>query len=227
MSADAKRIAVCWSGGKDSARAYLWSVAAGYDVVCLVSALQAESDAVAFHGTPRALLEAQAHAIGVPLVAREFTAETAGEAWLDLLGRARELGASAGIFGDDYRSPSRDAFYREVFDTAGVELLYPLEGLPSEESVAQLIADGVRALIVAADKARTGAGVLGRELDADTVAMLAARPDVDVGGAYGEFHTLVLDAPFFHERLEVRDPAVVDAGKYLRLDIRAWEAVAK
>jgi diphthamide synthase (EF-2-diphthine--ammonia ligase) len=62
-------IILSWSGGKDSSLA-LAALRADprYDVVALLTSLTSGYDRVSIHGVRRVLLEAQAAAVGLPLV---------------------------------------------------------------------------------------------------------------------------------------------------------------
>src|SRR5688500_6646663 len=62
-------VALSWSGGKDSALALQHLRASGrHDVVALLTSVTREYDRVSIHGVRRALLHAQAAALGLPLI---------------------------------------------------------------------------------------------------------------------------------------------------------------
>ena len=62
-------VALSWSGGKDSSLALQQLRASGtHDVVALLTSVTREYDRVSIHGVRRALLEAQANALGLPLI---------------------------------------------------------------------------------------------------------------------------------------------------------------
>ena len=70
-----KSPALCcsWSGGKDSCLALYESLAAGGQLACLVTMFTEDAHRSRSHGLAREVLEAQAAAIGVPLLAAAAT----------------------------------------------------------------------------------------------------------------------------------------------------------
>ena len=65
---DREKIALAWSGGKDSAMAlYELRRSRRYEVVSLFTTVAAEYDRVSHHGVRAALLRLQALAIGLPV----------------------------------------------------------------------------------------------------------------------------------------------------------------
>jgi diphthamide synthase (EF-2-diphthine--ammonia ligase) len=63
-----QKAVLCWSGGKDSARA-LYEVRLGgqYEIVSLLSTVTRDYDRVSMHGVRTALIEEQARKLGLPL----------------------------------------------------------------------------------------------------------------------------------------------------------------
>ena len=64
-----------WSTGKDSAWALKAARSQGFEIVALLSTLNAQFKRVAMHGVREELLDAQAEALGLPLVI------SAGQPW--------------------------------------------------------------------------------------------------------------------------------------------------
>src|SRR5215207_7084736 len=62
-------VALSWSGGKDSSLTlHHLRTTDDYEVVALLTSVTREYDRVSIHGVRRSLLEAQAEALGLPLV---------------------------------------------------------------------------------------------------------------------------------------------------------------
>src|SRR4051812_38480903 len=64
-----RKYALMWSGGKDSALALNRAHSRGLNIVRLINFYEASTGRVRFHATAVAMVEAQAAAIGIPLVA--------------------------------------------------------------------------------------------------------------------------------------------------------------
>ncbi|MCY4554399.1 MAG: hypothetical protein OXC79_12070 [Candidatus Poribacteria bacterium] len=58
--------------------------------------------------------------------------------------------------------------------------------------------------------------ITGRYLDPERIAELKELP-IDACGEQGEYHTWVLDAPFFNEPVQLEGTRVVDAAEYCYL----------
>lgn len=184
-----RRFFCSWSGGKDAYLAFARSVAAGGLPEALVCMLHESGEVSRGHGLPLALLEAQAAALGVKLVTRATTWDDYEATFIGVLHELRAAGVEAGVFGDIDLEPHRE-WVERVCRVAGLSCHLPLWKEPRRALVAELIAGGVRATVVAVDAARLGPELLGRELNDDLVAELEAA-GCDVCGEEGEFHTMV------------------------------------
>ncbi|WP_435201232.1 hypothetical protein [Janibacter sp. GS2] len=195
---DPRHVALHWSGGKDSALA-LSLLLAREDVVVdrLLTTVHPELGASTVHELPTALVHAQARSIGLPLhtvdlpgPGLEGYVETMDAAAADL----RSQGIRACAFGDLDVSGAR-AFHEEQFGPWGIEVLEPLEGMTSSESLTRFLAAGFVATTVVVDAAVLGVEHLGVTLD--TAFLDALPPGVDPAGEFGEYHSFVHDGPIF------------------------------
>src|ERR1700761_3092211 len=118
-----------WSSGKDSALALHHArLSAEVEVVGLLTTVNAEFDRVAMHGVRRALLEAQASALGLPLHVVELPGPCSNEVYEQRMslavGTARESGVEAIVFGDLFLEDVRR--YRErALEGTGLSSLFP------------------------------------------------------------------------------------------------------
>lgn len=198
---------LAWSGGKDSALT-LERLRADPDleVVALLTTLDERADAVAMHGVPRALLEAQADAIGLPLwdVSLPFPCpnEVYDAAMAKVCARAKEAGIGVVAFGDLFLEDIR-AYREDRMQAAGLRPIFPVfgEAGATPRRAQEVIDAGIVAHLVCLDPKRCDRSLLGRAFDAS---LLAALPEaVDPMGENGEFHTFVVDAPSFRHRVPV------------------------
>jgi diphthine-ammonia ligase len=171
-----RRFFCSWSGGKDAYLAFARAVAAGGRPQALVCMLHEDGDRSRGHGLPVALLEAQAAALGVPLVTGATTWDDYEATFVGILHGLKRQGVEAGVFGDIDLEGHR-VWVEEVCEIANVSCHVPLwQG-----------ADAA---------ARLDASFLGRELTAELVAELEAA-GADACGEEGEYHTMVTAAPLF------------------------------
>lgn len=191
---------VSWSGGKDACLA-LHEFAPGSDeldgLLCILDGNGARSRG---HGLPPAILAAQARALGVPLYAPSAAWHAYRDVLLTALRAARERGVTTVVFGDIDLAAHRE-WAGAVCREAGLRAEWPLWGR-ARSAVARRILDlGIEALVVCVDCTQLGERFCGRRFDDG---FLADLPDgVDPCGEGGQFHTCVVAAPRFAERLQI------------------------
>lgn len=184
-----------WSGGKDCALALVEAVAAGARPVALLTILTEGGERSRSHGLRRNVLEAQAAALGLPLVTRAATWADYEEAFVDALRELRACGAEAGVFGDiDTRS--HRGWVEGVCARAGVEPSHPIWQHPRDEIVGRLVRLGIAADVVAVRDGVLPRELLGRRVDLGLMGELEAL-GVDAAGENGEYHSVVVAAPLF------------------------------
>jgi uncharacterized protein (TIGR00290 family) len=196
-------ILLSWSGGKDSALA-LAALAAdpAFEVVGLLTSVTRDYDRVSIHGVRRALLARQAASLGITLheivLPAPCTNAMYESAFLSALASAcaEHDGVQRIAFGDLFLIDVR-AYRERLLAGSGVEPLFPLWGIPTNELARQCIDAGFRARLVCVDTTQLDARFVGRAFDHELLAELP--PTVDPCGERGEFHTFVADGPGFAE----------------------------
>lgn len=196
------RFICSWSGGKDSCLAFLRALDAGFEGVGLVTMLTGDGTRSRSHGLPVSVLEAQAAALGLPLVTRATSWAGYEEAFVSALHSGRELGAAAAVYGDIDLLEHR-AWGERVSARAGLEAVLPLWQEARSKLLDELLARGVEALLVAARDGLVPPELLGRTLDRSLLTELLEL-GIDPCGEEGEYHTVVVDAPPFSRPLELR-----------------------
>ena len=223
LAADAMRLsaagvwAVSWSGGKDSMLALDRAVRAGLDIRYLVTLYDPALGRVRFHGTPIAVLEGQAAALGCELLALAAPWNRFDRVFRDGLDALIRRGVTGIIFGNIHLADVR-AWYEERVVGHGLRHHEPLWGGAPLALLEEVIARGYSAHLVSVDTTRLPTSWLGRALDAACAAELALRPGDDPCGERGEYHTLVTDGPLFHQPLSVRSGVTHADGHFLLLD---------
>jgi len=213
-----RQLAPLWSGGKDSSLA-LQALQADPEVavVALLTSVTAEYDRISIHGVRRALLDAQAAALGRPLVVITLPPacsnadyEAAFQQGLATI-RERFPAAVEIAFGDLFLDDVR-AYREQALRDSGFTPRFPLWGLPTAALAARFIRDGFVAHLVCVDTQQLDASFAGRRYDD---ALLADLPSVvDPCGERGEFHTFVSDGPIFAQ------PIVCEVGPVVIRDER-------
>ncbi|HVW02516.1 MAG TPA: ATP-binding protein [Planctomycetaceae bacterium] len=192
-------IVFCWSGGKDSALALDALQRGGeYKVVSLLTTVTSDYDRISMHGVRRALLHAQARAVGLPAQEVLIPKEASNEIYEAQMGAAlaewRERGIEVMAFGDIFLEDLR-AYRERNLAQLGMRALFPIWKIPTNELVQDFIDRRFRAVTVCIDTRHLTDVWVGRNIDADFVRDLPAA--VDPCGENGEFHSFVYDAPNF------------------------------
>ena len=215
------KVLLSWSSGKDSAWAlHVLNQQHPGAVHGLLTTLNEAAGRVAMHGVPRALLEAQAAAAGLPLWQvplphpcsnAEYDARMA-----DALNRAAEQQFTHVAFGDLFLADVRR--YREDrLAGTGLSPLFPLWGLPTAGLATTMMAAGLRARIACVDTRVLAASFAGREFDRELLRALP--PEVDPCGENGEFHTCVYAGPMFRTPLTIQSGGVVTREPFVWRDL--------
>ncbi|GAB4170844.1 MAG: ATPase [Wenzhouxiangellaceae bacterium] len=216
-------MALAFSGGKDSVAA-LHRLSRDPDValVALVTTFNRANHRIALHGTPLTLIESQARAFGLPLLAIALEEHCDNAAYLGAFADGiRPLlaeGLDALAFGDLHLQDIRQ-FRESQCDALGIQALFPLWGRDPAALAVELIDWGLDALLCGVDLACLPESWLGRRYDSGLLAELP--PGVDPCGERGEFHTFVRYAPGMRFPVPVRTGTVhISHRRYGMLDLQ-------
>lgn len=198
-----QKVIISWSSGKDSALT-LWRLMndSNYEVVGLYTT-HVDND-VPFQATPIAVVKKQAQLIGLPLVlialpevfpAHDIYQQTI----VDGLKNCR-LQFDGIAFGDLFCNGIAD-YRRQYIEPAGWECVFPLLGQSSLQLANEIIECGIQTKLVTVDSTQLDIKFCGRWLDHQ---LLSEFPiTIDPCGENGEYHSLVVDAPFYQQPLNL------------------------
>jgi uncharacterized protein (TIGR00290 family) len=214
------RVLVAWSSGKDSAWALETLRRQGTPVSALLTTINEAADRVAMHGVRRALVEAQAESLGVPLwtvplpwpcTNGEYEARMAAACR-----RAVAEGFDRIAFGDLFLRDIRE--YRErTLAGSGLTPLFPLWDIPTALLARDMIEGGLRARISCLDPKVLDPSFAGREFDGHLLAELP--PGVDPCAENGEFHTFAYAGPMFRRPIPIVAGEVVERSGFIYADL--------
>lgn len=217
-----QRVLLSWSTGKDCA----WALQALYsdpnvEVMGLLTTLNATHDRVAMHATRRTILEAQARALELPLhivpLPWPCPNDEYDRAMTVALEAARERGVTHIAFGDLFLEDIREYRIQQLSGT-GIGPLFPIWGEPTTPLARRVIDSGMEAILTCVDPKKLPKSFVGRPFDHD---LLDALPhDVDPCGENGEFHTCVLNTPFFRQPIRVVPGKVVEREGFYFADLK-------
>jgi uncharacterized protein (TIGR00290 family) len=214
------KVALSWSSGKDSTwTLHLLRQMPDVQVVALITTFNSTANRVAMHAVRRALVEAQAERTGIPLWAVELPWPCSNlnyeEQMRSVCERVTAEGITAVAFGDLFLQDIRDYRVRQLQGT-GLEPLFPVWQIPTEQLGRDMIAAGLKAKITCVDPSKLARSFAGRDYDMDFLRALPA--GIDPCGENGEFHTFVYDAPVFSRPIGVQSGEVVERDGFVFAD---------
>ena len=195
-----------WSGGKDSAIAFMeLSRDSRYKVESLLTTVTEGYDRVSMHGVRVPLLEEQASSLGVPLVKVTIPQGSSNEqyesAMRKVLTNAQADGVTAVAFGDLFLEDIR-RYREEKLSQVGMEAVFPIWKRDTRELAHSSLKVGFKAVIVCVDSSFLDRSFVGRAFGESFLADLPR--GVDPCGENGEFHTFVHAGPIFRRPISIR-----------------------
>jgi uncharacterized protein (TIGR00290 family) len=224
-SSNRKKVLLSWSGGKDSAWAlHLLRQTPGLEVAALLTTINEHFSRVAIHGYRESLLDAQAEAAGLPVwkVPLPWPCSNADyeSRMTEVCARAVREGFDAVAFGDLFLEDIR-AYRLERLAGTGLDPLFPVWGIPTDQLARAMIAGGLSAHITCLDPRRLPASFCGRVFDSTLLRDLP--PEVDPCGERGEFHTFACAGPMFAHPIPVRYTHSVERDGFVYGDLVSAE----
>ena len=220
MSEGKARALIAWSSGKDSAWAF-YRAQKHFDIEGMLTTLTKPYERISMHGVHETILDRQAAAIGLPChkvwlptspCSNEVYEQVMEEALLPL----KASGITHVIFGDLFLADIRA--YRER-QMAKIDLapVFPLWGEETTALAKTMIDGGLRAVAVCINPKKLSPNFAGRMFDKSFIKDLP--PDIDPCGENGEFHTAVIDAPFYKAPIEVKVSEGIERDGFVFSDV--------
>jgi diphthine-ammonia ligase len=213
-----QRCALSFSGGKDSFLALDRALRQGLSVDVLVTMYDEASQRVRFHGVPITLIQAQADAVGIPLLSYPNSPETFEVVFLQSLRDLRQQGITTFLFGNIHLADVR-AWYEERTTAAGLIHAEPLWGDPPHLLVREFLARGYAALLTCIEEARAKSSWLGAPLTEGLIQDFE-RSGIDPCGERGEYHTFVSAGPIFSSPLAFSLGKRISSSGFQLIDIQ-------
>ncbi len=221
------KVVAAWSGGKDSCYAYYKALKEGLEVVSLLTFMHSESRSN-FHALKSDLLDAQAHAIDVPLAKRITTHDSYEIQFKDALTEFKTKGVESLVTGDIYEVPGHEKGWLErVCGEVGLQPIRPLWQSNTTKIFEDFVGAGFKATVVRTRLDVLGEDWLGRELDESFLRDILKMPTVDPCGEGGEYHTVVTDGPVFREQIKLLETQKMSRDGYGHLEIMRFKKIRK
>ena len=201
-NATEQKFIVSYSGGKDSTLALYHAMQVG-KAIGLIVMLEEQGLRSRSHAMSMEIIQAQANALGLPIITASSSWNDYETEFLKLLAHAKQQGAEVLVTGD-LDMPEHGCWHDRITQQAGLKLCMPLWHRPHREVIEEFIQLGFKTMIVTVNL-DLGMKVddLGKVLTLDYIQELENR-GIDPCGEGGEFHSTVIDGPLFTAPIAVR-----------------------
>jgi uncharacterized protein (TIGR00290 family) len=213
----------CWSGGKDSALALYKVVQENkYEVVALLTTLNATFKRISMHGVREELLEKQAASIGLPLIkmyVKEGTNAEYEQEMEALLLKYKAQGVTKVIFGDIFLEDLR-AYREKNLAKVNLQAEFPLWKKDTTLLIYEFLQLGFKTITCCVNDGYLTEENVGAEIDLDFIKQLPV--NVDPCGENGEYHTFCFAGPLFKTKIDF----IIGEKVYRPLEIKQTDTCA-
>ncbi|MCM3705630.1 MULTISPECIES: Dph6-related ATP pyrophosphatase [Cytobacillus] len=223
-----KKVALSWSGGKDSCLALDVLIKKGYEVACLLTTVPQEISRTFGHGEKTELIQLQAKSLSIPAEFIFCTFENYSEHFVSDLKKIKGTYGITGIaFGDLYLDGHRE-WGEKTAAEAGLDAEYPLwmEEKDSLKALKTFVESDYKAKVIRVSEEVLDDSWLGKELDHDFVSKIEDQPVCPMGES-GEYHTFVYDGPLFSASIQLDSPEVIQLETTKKLEFGEFSLVEK
>lgn len=221
------RVAVSWSGGKDSCHACFKAMEEGFEIQKLLTMMSNGTES-AFHLVKSDMLDAQSRAIGIPIMKNKTMPETYETDFRNALRQLRNTGIEGLVTGDIFDVVQHEAGWLErICRETDLKPIRPLWHRNPRHVLEEFINLSFKAKVVRVKLAVLTEEFLGKDLDEDFYSELAKLGNVDPCGEGGEYHTIVTDGPLFNDRIEILETRKTATSGWGKLEILRFQLQPK
>ncbi|MDR1993668.1 MAG: diphthine--ammonia ligase [Nitrososphaerota archaeon] len=220
-------VVALWSGGKDSAYAYLLAKQQSHKVLSLLT-LMLNKEKSNFHLIHSDLIDAQAKATGVAIFKKITTPQTYEIDFKTALTDLKTKGAQGLITGDICEAIGHESGWLDrICKEVGLTPIKPLWLGNTNQIYLNYLKTGLKATVVRTNK-NLSIDWLGRTLDHSFYTDIQKHPEIDPCGEGGEYHTLITDGPDFKQKIQLieTEKKRLDNGSGY-LEIKKWKVTQK
>ncbi len=203
------KLAVLFSGGKDSCYSAYLAKQTGHELACLISVFSKNPESYMFHTPSISSVKQQAEVMELPLMISKTKGEKEKEL-IDLekaIKKAKEKYKIQGIVTGALHSVYQASRIQKICDRLKVKCINPLWHKDEIEYLNNLIKDKFKVTITGVFAYPLNKSWLGRIIDKEfieEVKILKQKYKIHAAGEGGEFETFVLDCPLFKKPLKIK-----------------------
>jgi ABC transporter with metal-binding/Fe-S-binding domain ATP-binding protein len=218
------KLAVLFSGGKDSTYAAYLEKKHGNELICLITLESENPHSYMFHTPSISKVEKQAQVMDLPLLIQKTKGEKEKEL-VDLetvIGKAKKEYEIEGLVTGAVESKYQASRIQKICDRLNLECFNPLWKKDQIELLEDLIKSGFEIIITGVFAYPLDEKWLGRSIDGvflQDVKTLYEKYKINPAGEGGEFETFVLNCPLFNKRLNVIDKKITGKKNSWKMEI--------
>ena len=211
------RVAVLFSGGKDSTYAVEYCLSKGWEIAYLLSVKPTRTDCYLFHYATVEHTPKQARTLGLRHIYLSCSvADPVKEA--NIIKNVVERNpVDAVVLGGTGLQETQLGSLQNALLPLGIEVFASHAGMDHDAVMEEMIEKGYDIRITQFASDGFGKDWLGKRIDADTLKLLKIRSlqfGFHVGGEGGYYDTFVCDGPLFKQKLKFNGPRVVMENNY-------------
>ena len=185
-----------------------------YEISCLITIQSKNPDSYMYHTPNIELTELQSQACNIPLIIQKTKGEKEKE--LEDLEKAlkkakKEYQIQGVVSGALFSNYQRERI-EKVCDNLGLKIFSPLWHMNQELEMRNLIEEGFKFILSSIAADGLDKSWLGRPInnkDIDNLVEINKKIGLNIAGEGGEFESLILDAPFFKKRIQIKKSKIV------------------
>lgn len=207
---------MAYSGGKDCTLALDRMISRGHEPVCLFTTVTRKQ--LNFkHGIRHEVFAQYEKCLNIPVAScyGDMIHEEKS-IYESLRNIIADTGATALCTGDIYRADVYE-WNKKMADALGIELVTPLWNEQPEALMEELLDKGYECRIKVVKTDKLPKELLGRAIDRDFVNTYRNR--IDICGEDGEYHSIALDGPIFHQPVNIRFGEVLCRDNIAMIDV--------
>lgn len=217
------KVAILYTGGKDSTFAMHRMAQQGREIACLVTLKSANPTSYMFHTANIDYVKTlQAKALGVPIIfkntkgIKEDELKDMKAALQQAIKKYKIEGVVSGANASEYQRYRIEAVCVDL----GLKSIVPFWHVDPGQYMSEFIKEGFEAIFSAISTEGMGPNWLGRKFDLqalEDLKALHAKFGVHISGEGGEYESFVIDGPNFKKKIEITDAEktwVGDRGVY-------------
>jgi asparagine synthase (glutamine-hydrolysing) len=218
------KLAVLFSGGKDSTYAAYLTRCHNYELTCLISIVSENKESFMFHTPNIEKVKKQSEVMEIPLIIVKTQGEKEKELW-DLekaIKTAMKEYKIEGIVTGAVESVYQSSRIQKICNKLGIECFNPLWQKNQIELLEELIKSKFKLIIVGVAAYPLNKAWLGRKIDKDFIIEIKKLNEmylINPAGEGGEFESFVLECPLFKRKLKIRDFEDFGSGNSWRREV--------